>query len=242
VIDPDGFRPNVGIVLMHPDGRVFWARRVRRDGWQFPQGGMNTDETPLEAMYRELQEETGLSPEHVAVLGVTPGWLRYRLPQRAIRRSDRMVCIGQKQVWFLLQFTGSESDLRLDLTDKPEFDHWRWVDFWYPLQHVVIFKRGVYASALRHLAPFARQIAGPQAIPPPVAEAWSRSSARPRQRRAASPVAAAFSAITISKPTRVAWRWAFFASRWRAAPASTRRSRPLMSNRMPTVSPFSPTR
>jgi putative (di)nucleoside polyphosphate hydrolase len=96
-----------------------------------------------------------------------------------------MVCIGQKQVWFLLQFTGEESDLRLDLTEKPEFDHWRWVDFWYPLEHVVIFKRGVYASALRHLAPFARQIAGPQAIPPATAETWSRSSRqRPRSRAA----------------------------------------------------------
>jgi putative (di)nucleoside polyphosphate hydrolase len=165
VIDPDGYRPNVGIVLMHPDGRVFWARRVRRDGWQFPQGGMNTDETPLEAMYRELQEETGLRADHVAVLGVTPGWLRYRLPPRAVRHNDRLVCIGQKQVWFLLQFTGEEDDLRLDVTDKPEFDHWRWVDFWYPLDHVVTFKRGVYANALRHLAPFARQIAGAQAIP-----------------------------------------------------------------------------
>src|SRR5690606_27114971 len=91
VIDPDGYRPNVGIVLMRQDGRVFWARRVRRDGWQFPQGGMNTDETPLEAMYRELREETGLLPEHVAVLGVTPGWLRYRLPQRAIRRHEKLV-------------------------------------------------------------------------------------------------------------------------------------------------------
>ena len=107
VIDPDGYRPNVGIVLMHPDGRVFWARRVHRDGWQFPQGGMNTDETPLEAMYRELREETGLLPDHVAVLGVTPGWLRYRLPQRAIRRNDRLVCIGQKQVWFLLRLHGA---------------------------------------------------------------------------------------------------------------------------------------
>ena len=116
MIDPDGFRPNVGIVLMHEDGRVFWARRVRRDGWQFPQGGMNTDETPLEAMYRELHEETGLLPEHVDVLGVTPGWLRYRLPPRAIRRHDRLVCIGQKQVWFLLRFKGADGDLRLDLT------------------------------------------------------------------------------------------------------------------------------
>jgi putative (di)nucleoside polyphosphate hydrolase len=109
VIDPDGFRPNVGIVLMHEDGRVFWARRVRRDGWQFPQGGMNTDETPVEAMYRELREETGLLPEHVDVLGATPGWLRYRLPPRAIRRTNGMVCIGQKQVWFLLRLVGDET-------------------------------------------------------------------------------------------------------------------------------------
>jgi putative (di)nucleoside polyphosphate hydrolase len=176
VIDPDGYRPNVGIVLMHPDGRVFWARRVHRDGWQFPQGGMNSDETPLEAMYRELREETGLMPEHVEVLDATPGWLRYRLPQRAIRRHDRLVCIGQKQVWFLLRLTGEESDLRLDLTDKPEFDHWRWVDFWYPVEHVVTFKRGVYNSALRHLAPVARRIAGLQAVPVPDPD--------PRDRRA----------------------------------------------------------
>jgi len=184
VIDPDGYRPNVGIVLMHPDGRVFWARRVRRDGWQFPQGGMNSDETPIEAMYRELREETGLLPTHVDVLGVTPGWLRYRLPRNAIRRNDRVVCIGQKQVWYLLRFTGQDSDLRLDLTATPEFDHWRWVDFWYPVNHVVTFKRRVYASALRHLAPFARKIAGPQAIPAASAE-YERSPRRPRRRSGA---------------------------------------------------------
>ena len=181
MIDPDGYRPNVGIVLMHPDGRVFWAPRVRRDGGQFPQGGMNTDETPIEAMYRELREETGLLPEHVAVLGVTPGWLRYRLPQRAIRRHEKLVCIGQKQVWYLLQFTGEETHLRLDLTEKPEFDHWRWVDFWYPMDHVVTFKRGVYARALRHLAPFARQIAGAQAIPTPGPD--DRWGSDPRRRQ-----------------------------------------------------------
>jgi putative (di)nucleoside polyphosphate hydrolase len=149
---------------------------------------MNTDETPLEAMYRELREETGLLPDHVAVLGVTPGWLRYRLPPRAVRRHDRLVCIGQKQVWFLLQFTGEEADLRLDLTEKPEFDHWRWVDFWYPLDHVVTFKRGVYASALRHLAPFARQVAGPVAVPQPAYDPRTfatRSRQRPRSRSGA---------------------------------------------------------
>ena len=155
MIDPDGYRPNVGIILLRDDGRVFWARRAYRDGWQFPQGGMRSDETPLEAMYRELHEETGLRPEHVQVLGATPGWLKYRLPERMVRRNQRPRCIGQKQVWFLLRFLGEESALKLDVTDKPEFDLWRWVDFWYPATHVVTFKRSVYQRALRHLAPLA---------------------------------------------------------------------------------------
>ena len=109
MIDPDGYRPNVGIILMRDDGSVFWARRVSRDGWQFPQGGMNTDETPIEAMYRELAEETGLQSHHVEVLGATPGWLRYRLPARSVRSHTRPVCIGQKQVWFLLQLKADDS-------------------------------------------------------------------------------------------------------------------------------------
>jgi putative (di)nucleoside polyphosphate hydrolase len=158
VIDPDGYRPNVGIVLIRDDGRVFWARRVNRDGWQFPQGGMRTDETPLEAMYRELEEETGLRPEHVEVLGATPGWLRYRLPNRYVRHHVRPTCVGQKQVWFLLRFTGDERHFRLDANEKPEFDLWRWVDFWYPSEHVVSFKRKVYEQALRHLLPMAEAL------------------------------------------------------------------------------------
>ena len=188
MIDPDGYRPNVGIVLMRADGQVFWARRVRRDGWQFPQGGMNSDETPVEAMYRELEEETGLLPEHVEVLAATPGWLRYRLPPRAIRHTEKHVCIGQKQVWFLLQLIGDESHVRLDVGDKPEFDHWRWVDFWYPVEHVVTFKRAVYARALRHLAPKADVVSGGKVGPMPttVEQAWLPGSTagheRPRKR------------------------------------------------------------
>jgi putative (di)nucleoside polyphosphate hydrolase len=147
MIDVDGYRPNVGIVLLNADGRLFWARRVNRDGWQFPQGGMRSDETPLEAMYRELEEETGLAPQHVEVLGATRGWLRYRLPSRYVRHHQRPTCIGQKQVWFLLRLVGGEDALKLDACDKPEFDIWRWVDFWYPASHVVNFKRQVYERA-----------------------------------------------------------------------------------------------
>ena len=153
MIDPDGFRPNVGIVLAREDGRVFWARRAGQDGWQFPQGGMNTDETPLEAMYRELTEETGLLPKHVRVLGSTPGWLRYRLPQRYRRRHQKPVCVGQKQVWFLLHFLAEDDAFCLDAVDHPEFDCFRWVDFWYPARHVIPFKRRVYIRALKHLEP-----------------------------------------------------------------------------------------
>lgn len=153
MIDPDGYRPNVGIVLVRDDASVLWARRIRRDGWQFPQGGMRSDETPLEAMFRELEEELGLRPEHVEVLGATPGWLRYRLPPALRRRRQGLLCIGQKQVWFLLRLLAGESALRLDASEEPEFDAYRWVDFWYPLEHVVPFKRGVYRQALAMLAP-----------------------------------------------------------------------------------------
>lgn len=155
MIDPDGYRPNVGIVLLNQERRVFWARRVNNDGWQFPQGGMNTDETPVEAMYRELEEETGLLPRQVELLGSTPGWLRYRLPRRYQRHFSKPLCIGQKQVWFLLRFLDDDSAFSLDAAPEPEFCDFRWVDFWYPVDNVITFKRRVYQKALSLLEPFA---------------------------------------------------------------------------------------
>jgi putative (di)nucleoside polyphosphate hydrolase len=153
VIDSDGYRLNVGIILTNPEGKLLWARRIRQDAWQFPQGGIRSRETPEQAMYRELAEEVGLQPQHVDVLGATRGWLRYRLPERFIRRHQKPVCIGQKQVWYMLRLIGEERFVRLDLSEKPEFDHWRWVDYWQPLEEVVSFKRSVYKKALNELAP-----------------------------------------------------------------------------------------
>ncbi len=157
MIDPDGYRPNVGIVLINDERQVFWARRANNDGWQFPQGGMNTDETPEEAMYRELREETGLTTEHVALLGSTPGWLRYRLPKRYQRQYSKPLCIGQKQVWFLLHFLADDSVFNLETTGHPEFSTYKWVDFWYPAENVIRFKRGVYRRALSLLEPMATE-------------------------------------------------------------------------------------
>ena len=153
MIDPDGFRPNVGIILSNTEGRLLWARRVGQDAWQFPQGGMRSDETPAEAMYRELAEEIGLLPEHVEIIGATRGWLRYRLPRQFIRRTSKPLCIGQKQVWFLLRMLCSDQAVCLNHSEKPEVDHWRWVDYWRPLDEVVAFKRRVYRKALNELAP-----------------------------------------------------------------------------------------
>ncbi|MDH3832265.1 MAG: RNA pyrophosphohydrolase [Gammaproteobacteria bacterium] len=153
MIDSDGYRPNVGIILTNRHGQLLWARRIRQDAWQFPQGGIRAKETPEQAMYRELEEEIGLESSHVEMLGSTRGWLRYRLPERFIRRHQRPVCVGQKQVWFMLRLVGEERFVRLDLSDKPEFDNWRWVDYWQPLREVVAFKRTVYKKALNELAP-----------------------------------------------------------------------------------------
>lgn len=153
MIDSEGYRPNVGIILVNAEGRVFWARRVGQEAWQFPQGGIRCEESPMEAMFRELREETGLLPEQVRLLGCTRDWLRYRLPTNLVRKRAFPVCIGQKQKWFLLRMISPDHAVRLDHGHRPEFDDWRWVDYWQPLSEVVQFKRDVYDSALHELAP-----------------------------------------------------------------------------------------
>lgn len=151
MIDTDGFRPNVGIILANSEGRLLWARRCGQNAWQFPQGGIKTDESPEQALFRELQEEVGLSAQQVEVLGVTSGWLKYRLPKRLVRRNNYPVCIGQKQKWFLLKMLCDDSQVCFTHTATPEFDRWRWVDYWHPITEVVDFKREVYRSALSQL-------------------------------------------------------------------------------------------
>ncbi|QXZ09912.1 RNA pyrophosphohydrolase [Comamonas sp. Y33R10-2] len=154
MLDRDGFRPNVGIILLNQRNQVFWGKRIRTHSWQFPQGGIDRGETPEQAMFRELHEEVGLRPNHVRVVARTRDWLRYEVPDRYIRRDARGHYKGQKQIWFLLQLVGHDWDLNLRATDHPEFDAWRWNDYWVPLDVVVEFKRGVYEMALTELARF----------------------------------------------------------------------------------------
>ena len=155
MIDPDGYRPGVGMVVSSRLRQVVWARRIgRRDAWQLPQGGIHRGESPEDTLYRELREELGLRPESVEVLGATSGWLRYDIPRQFRRRDRRPVCVGQKQRWFLLRLLSGDSAIRFDTHAEPEFDRWCWVDYWEPARKVVFFKRCVYRRALEELAPF----------------------------------------------------------------------------------------
>ena len=153
MIDSDGYRPNVGIILTNGEGRLFWARRLGQDSWQFPQGGIRPHETPEQALYRELHEEIGLLPADVEIVASTRGWLRYKLPKRFVRQHCKPVCIGQKQRWFMLRLVGDTSHVRFDLSDRPEFEEWRWIDYWDPIEQIVFFKRRVYELALSEFAP-----------------------------------------------------------------------------------------
>ena len=152
MVDADGFRPNVGIVLSNNAGQVLWARRVGgQDAWQFPQGGINDNDSVEDALFRELFEEVGLGADDVEILARTQGWLHYRLP-RHMRRHNTSGFQGQKQKWFLLRMLRSDAAVQVNATAKPEFDAWRWVSYWYPLDQVVAFKRQVYRRALKELA------------------------------------------------------------------------------------------
>ena len=180
-IDEDGFRANVGILLMQDDGRVFLGGRAGGRGWQCPQGGIGRDEAFETALYRELREEVGLAPEDVRYLGATADWLRYRLPPGYVRRHGSPRCIGQKQRWALLRFQGGDERLRFDTTEEPpEFERYRWAEFWEPVREVVYFKRDVYRAMLHELGP----LAFPHGLPP-YPPWWEQAAAAlPRQRGA----------------------------------------------------------
>jgi putative (di)nucleoside polyphosphate hydrolase len=172
VIDSDGFRANVGIILMRGRGDAFLGRQVGGRGWQFPQGGVLAGETVESAAYRELHEEIGLSAADVNLVGQTSDWLRYRLPAKYLRRNRLPMCIGQKQRWFLLRLRRDDTRFDFARTREPEFDHFRWVNYWEPVREVIYFKRAVYVRALTELAP----LAFPEG-PPPHPQWWPEFAA-----------------------------------------------------------------
>jgi len=156
LINADGYRPNVGIIICNEKSQLLWAKRYKQYSWQFPQGGIDENETLEQAMYRELYEEVGLKPEHIKILANTQYWVRYQLPKHLVRRDTAPpICIGQKQRWFLLQLTAAEANIKLNVCERPEFDDWRWVSYWYPIRKVIAFKKDVYQKTLQELSGYA---------------------------------------------------------------------------------------
>jgi putative (di)nucleoside polyphosphate hydrolase len=153
MIDQDGFRLNVGMVLVNARKQVFWGQRTGNpSAWQFPQGGLHQGEDEQTAMYRELIEELGLFPEDIEILSKTDEWLYYSLPERYQRTSQKPLCIGQKQKWFLLRLLSDDQKIKLDYSKPAEFEQWRWVDYWLPIHEVIAFKREVYHQVLHQFA------------------------------------------------------------------------------------------
>ena len=133
------------MVICRRDSKILWCKRKGLDAWQFPQGGIEQDETPETAMWRELQEETGLLTQHVKLLRTMDQWLYYEFPE-TLKMSYR----GQKQIWFLLELL--VDDDHINLTAANEFDQWCWVDWWHPLKEIVAFKHETYRHVLEHFA------------------------------------------------------------------------------------------
>ena len=152
MMDEQGFRSNVCIVIANSDGQVFWGKRRQQDAWQFPQGGIESRESLEVALFRELEEETGLLKHEVELVSTTKGWYRYRLPRHMLKH-NKSDFVGQKQKYCLLKLLDDQHQFVLDRDQRPEFDDWAWVPYWYPVGQVWAPKREAYRRALKELAP-----------------------------------------------------------------------------------------
>ena len=153
MIDQDGYRLNVGIILLNHRNQVFWGRRKGENSWQFPQGGQYGSEETQETMFRELNEELGLLSKHVEIVARTKNWLYYDVPGN-FNRFNTSIYRGQKQIWYLLRLMGKEHNINVKHHKDQEFDAWRWIDYWSPIDLVVPFKQDVYRKALTELSQY----------------------------------------------------------------------------------------
>ena len=155
MIQNDIYRPNVAIVIINKKGDALWCRRKNHDGWQFPQGGIDSGESPEEAILRETKEEIGLNPTDINILYENKEWINYEVPKA--RRSNyffqKKKFIGQSQKWFLAELKCDDRLIDLNSTLPIEFDKWIWTKYWYPLGATVDFKSEAYRSALNSMLP-----------------------------------------------------------------------------------------
>lgn len=141
------FRQGVGMMIIDESDRVFVGKRIdsKVNGWQMPQGGIDLGETPSSAALREMQEEIGSGKGEI--IAESKKWYSYRVPNFLIPKLwDGKYC-GQRQKWFLIRFTGEDSDININ-TEHPEFDQWKWVDFDQLLVDIIPFKLKLYQQVI----------------------------------------------------------------------------------------------
>tara|TARA_B100000700_G_scaffold331809_1_gene469365 strand:- start:51922 stop:52422 length:501 start_codon:yes stop_codon:yes gene_type:complete len=148
------YRPNVAVIIMNSEGKLLWCRRKDHQGWQFPQGGIDKHESPLQAAIRETREEVGLAIDDLNYIYESKEWVKYKVPES--RRKKYFInrsFVGQKQKWFLAYLNAKESSINLNNSKVIEFDKWQWVSYWYPTREIIDFKKPIYRKMLLEIWP-----------------------------------------------------------------------------------------
>ena len=154
------YRSAVGIMLLNQKAEVFVGHRIdtKSEAWQMPQGGIDWGESPEQAVFRELWEETGVVQEKVTILRESDDWFHYELPPHLANTLWRGRYRGQRQKWFAMQFNGTDSDINIQ-TEHPEFNEWKWADPLKLPEMIVPFKRDLYAAIVEDFRPLLLSLA-----------------------------------------------------------------------------------
>ncbi len=153
-----GYRKNVGLVILNKEGDVLLCKRKNTSYWQFPQGGIDKKELPLDAAYRELYEEVNISKDEISLIAEAQNWINYDVPAEHKKFSLALKNFkGQTQKWFLFMLK-KKVHISFNNDTIQEFDDYKWVSYWYPLNKIIWFKRDVYKQVLREFAKFYSRI------------------------------------------------------------------------------------
>lgn len=151
--EESNYRLNVGLIIVNNYGKVLICKRKNSNQWQFPQGGIDKGESPIEAAKREIFEEVGIKPSKIKVLGKIKDWVKYKIPKELAKKSfKKKGIVGQKQKWFIFKV---KSEACISFVNDPdnEFDDFAWVSYWRPIALIVSFKKEVYRNVLAELLP-----------------------------------------------------------------------------------------
>ena len=151
--EESNYRLNVGLIIVNNYGKVLICKRKNSNQWQFPQGGIDEGESPIEAAKREIFEEVGIKSSQIRVLGKIKDWVKYEIPKKLAKKNfKKKGIVGQKQKWFIFKIKSKASISFINDPDN-EFDDFAWVSYWHPIALIVSFKKDVYRSVLAELLP-----------------------------------------------------------------------------------------